>query len=132
MIPPFLLSLITAIVGFIWPAAPAWLPKMIATALPASIEIVAALESRLDLSGSQRFALATEGVGELLDEALDEVPEWRELSEARRDRILAGLVELALFSERVGSRAGGKADVRRTVRKIRDMERPVPSRAPVG
>jgi hypothetical protein len=128
--PPFLLSLLEALLGFFFPAAPAWLLPMLDAALPGTVEIVHALEDRDDLSGPARARLAIEEVGALLDEALDDVPEWRAISEARRDRIIGGLVELALFVERVSSRPGGRASARDAVWRIREGARPVPGQAP--
>lgn len=117
--PPFVLNLITALLTLLWPAAPAWLARVIADLIPAVGAIVAALEGREDLTGPERAEVAIVEVGAFLDVALDDVPEWSAISEARRDRIIAGLVELALFAERVAARPGGRADIRGAVRRIR-------------
>lgn len=49
-----------------------------------------------ELSGEIKFKAVCEGAGEIIDERLDDIPLWSEISEAARDRIVGGLVELAV------------------------------------
>lgn len=114
-----LTSIISLLMGLVFPAAPAWVSHAIATALPAVVDLVRELDHLRDRSGSDRRTFVVKEVGELLDSALDDVPEWAALDEEQRDRMIGGLVELALFIGRTGERAGGRADVRQALRKLR-------------
>lgn len=76
---------------------------IIAETLEVSVEIVTALRGQdwSTLSAAEKRRAAVESVASLIDERLDEVtPDpfgWSDLSEARRDRIVEGLVEITLF-----------------------------------
>ena len=112
-------AVLVALFQLVWPGAPAWLPRLGGEALPAIVALVRELDELQDRPGPQRAELVVKEVGQLLDEALDDVAEWHELEEARRDRILLGLVELALFVDRASSRQGGAAHVRKALRRLR-------------
>lgn len=111
--------LIGPIFSLIFPRAPAWIAKLIAAALPAVAELVEALDEAKDRSGADRFKFVVSEVRELLDDGLDEIPEWSELDEEQRDRILGGLVELCLFIHRASSTKKKRVNVRRALRKIK-------------
>ncbi len=107
------------IVGILFPRAPAWVSRLIVAALPAVAELVEALDEAKDRSGAERFKFVVTEVSELLDDGLDEIPEWSELDEEQRDRILGGLVELCLFIHRASSTKAKRLNVRRALKKIR-------------
>ncbi len=58
------------------------------------------LDTAKDRPGPERFQFVVAEVSEMLDDCLDEIPEWSKLEEDQRDRILGGLVELCLFIHR--------------------------------
>ena len=89
--------LIAAVLRLLFPKLAAWVPEMLAIAIPAVIEAVQELVENKQLDGSAKYKLVVTSVATLLDEALDDVPEWGDLSEDKRDRILGGMTELALF-----------------------------------
>tara|TARA_R110002012_G_scaffold186125_1_gene352683 strand:- start:657 stop:1016 length:360 start_codon:yes stop_codon:yes gene_type:complete len=107
------------ILTLIFPRAPAWVAKLIAAALPAVAELVEALDEAKDRAGTDRFTFVVQEVSELLDDGLDEIPEWSKLEEDQRDRILGGLVELCLFINRASSTKKNRVNVRRALRKIK-------------
>lgn len=113
--------LIAPLFGFLFPRSPAWVAQLIAAALPAVIDLVEEMDDLNDRPGNERFSFVITEVKELLDDGLDEIPEWSELDEKQRDRILGGLVELCLFIHRVSYGKGKKKrkNVRRAIRKIR-------------
>lgn len=107
--------LFAQLLGMVWPGVPAWVAPLLAELVPAVVRLVAKLDDREDLPGADRAERAVREVGAFLDARLDKFPEWRELSEEQRDRILLGLVELALF---VHKAAGGRGS-----RKVREALR---------
>ncbi len=112
--------LIAPLFSFLFPRAPAWVAQLVAAALPAVVELVEELDTAKDRPGPARFAFVVSEVSELLDESLDEIPEWSNLDEAQRDRILGGLVELCLFIHRASYKnKTGRRSVRKALRKIK-------------
>tara|TARA_R100000655_G_scaffold33875_2_gene66498 strand:- start:460 stop:816 length:357 start_codon:yes stop_codon:yes gene_type:complete len=105
--------------SLVFPRAPGWIARLISSALPAVIDLVEELDDAKDRPGPERFAFVVEETKEMLDASLDDVPEWGELKERQRDRILGGLVELCLFIHRVSHRKRGRKDIRKALRKIR-------------
>lgn len=89
--------LIGPLFSLLFPKAPDWLVPLITTGLPLVIDMVDALRDVADLSGAEKQRFVVEEARVLLDQGFDHVPEWSELSEERRDRIIAGWVETALF-----------------------------------
>ena len=69
---------------------------MIAQLIPAAIEVVRDLR-RISADGADKRAAAISVLHEFIDEYLDTLPHWKNISEERRDRILGGLVELILW-----------------------------------
>ena len=88
-------SLLALILAFLFPAAPKWVPDLIMATVEVVGEIVEDLKDHEDKA--ERLHMAVVGVHLLLDEKFDDIPEWAELGEAKRDRILAGAVELVLW-----------------------------------
>jgi hypothetical protein len=77
-----------------------WIAPLVATLLVLIFDLVRDLEGRTDLNGAERRALVMQRVASALDE-LDTMPAgWAKLSEARRDAIIRGLLELALMANR--------------------------------
>jgi hypothetical protein len=120
-----LASLIRSAVQLLLPGAKPWVAEFFSLAVPATIEMVQELQAS-SLRGSAKFQLAVNEVGELLDAALDEIPEWTDLEEEKRDAIIGGMVELAVFISAVvedkGKRASRK-DMLRAVRAVRSLRR---------
>ena len=69
---------------------------VLAQLIPAAIEVVRDLR-RLAATGAEKQAAAVQVLKEFIDDYLDGLPHWEDLSEERRDRILEGLVELTLW-----------------------------------
>ena len=111
--------LIGSVFSLLFPRAPGWVAALIASALPAVVELVEELDEAKDRKGPDRFRFVVAEVSELLDEGLDEIPEWERLSEKQRDRILGGLTELCLFIHRASHTKRKRRNVRRALRKIR-------------
>jgi len=111
--------LIGPLFTFLFPRAPSWVARLIAAALPAVIDLVEELDEHKDRAGPARFEFVVTEVTEMLDDGLDEIPEWGELKEAQRDRILGGLVELCLFIHRASYTKKKRKHVRRAIRKIK-------------
>jgi hypothetical protein len=120
-----LASLIRSAVQLLLPGAKPWVAEFFSLAVPATIEMVQELQAS-SLRGSAKFQLAVNEVGELLDAALDEIPEWTDLEEEKRDAIIGGMVELAVFISAVvedkGKRASRK-DMLRAVRAVRSLRK---------
>lgn len=114
---PFLVT----ILKLVWPAAPAWVLQLIGFGLPAAIEVAEALGSK-DATGPKKAEMAIDSIEEYLDE-LDDLPEWEDLTEAQRDRILVGLQELGYFLSRVGEKGHTR---RRLLPKLK-LRRDAPS-----
>jgi len=112
--------LIAPLFAFLFPRAPMWVASLVGAALPAVIDLVEELDTAKDRPGPERFQFVVVEVAAMLDEAMDEIPEWGNLEEKERDRILGGLVELCLFIHRTSyKKKRGKRDIRRALRKIR-------------
>ena len=88
--------IITSVVRLLFPKAPSWIAQLISLALPATIEMVRELND-LSIEGNLKFDMAVKEISELLDDAFDDLPEWSNLKEDQRDRIIGGLVELSVF-----------------------------------
>ena len=120
-----LASLIRSAVQLLLPGAKPWVAEFFSLAVPATIEMVQELKAS-SLRGSAKFQLAVNEVGELLDAALDEIPEWTDLEEEKRDAIIGGMVELAVFISAVvedkGKRASRK-DMLKAVRAVRSLRK---------
>lgn len=120
-----LASLIRSAVQLLLPGAKPWVAEFFSLAVPATIEMVQELQAS-SLRGSAKFQLAVNEVGELLDAALDEIPEWTDLEEEKRDAIIGGMVELAVFISAVvedkGKRASRK-DMLKAVRAVRSLRK---------
>ena len=72
-----------------------WLPSI----LEGAVDVVNDLEE-LTCKGEEKAKAAVKIVAAEIDEHADDVPGWGSLSEAARDRLVGGLVELALMVTR--------------------------------
>lgn len=106
----------------IFPKAPTWVGRLISIAVPAVIELVRELATR-DMAGEDKFDLAVREVGDLLDDAFDDIPEWSGLTEVQRDKILGGLVELAVFLEGLADSPNSDKKLRQARRALRSVRR---------
>jgi len=90
-------SLISSLVSLLFPKAPQWVGSFITALVPAIIDLVEELQDHDELEGSEKRTFVIKEVAELLDDSFDDIPNWTDLDESKRDRILGGLTELALF-----------------------------------
>jgi hypothetical protein len=120
-----LATLLPIIVRALAPKAPEWVLGLLIDGIPAIFDIVETLQET-ELAGADKFELATREVAEAFDEALDGVPAWSDITEARRDRIIGGLVELIVF---IAVDAQGLRKPRKTRRDFRRLWAEVALRA---
>jgi len=85
-----------AFIAFLFPRAPHWVGELVAALLPAVFDLVKTLTAK-DIPGADKRKIVVALVTEQLDEKMDDVPEWKDLDEGARDRIIGGMAELALF-----------------------------------
>ena len=109
-------SVLTALLTMLFPGIPAWLATFLSSVIPASIDVVREFASQEETGEVKRKA-AVAALAEFLDEEFDEIPQWRQIGEERRDRILTGLVELSYFVIEQGP-ANGR-NIRISLRKAR-------------
>lgn len=91
------ISLLTLLFPRQFAKLPPWLLPVLEEALPAVLELVDRLRDIPGMPGPEKKAFVVEQARAMFDEGFDQIPEWGALSEERRDRILGGLAELALF-----------------------------------
>jgi len=115
-------QIITGVMRLIFPKAPAWVAQLLSLAIPSTIEMVREL-NELQAEGKVKFGMAVGEISELLDDAFDDLPEWSSLSEEQRDRIIGGLVELAVFLEGLVGKMGKKQTLRSARGVMRSLRR---------
>ncbi len=115
-------QIITSVMRLIFPKAPAWVAQLLSLAVPATIEMVRELND-IQAEGKIKFGMAVSEISELLDDAFDDLPEWSSLSEEQRDRIIGGLVELAVFLEGLVGKVGKKETLRSARGVMRTLRR---------
>lgn len=105
------------------PSASPWVRNTITTLIPSVVALVVEVVEQKG-SGDQS-ELAIKGAEVVLDETLDELPAWKDIGEERRDKIIGGLAELALFIVSI-------AEADRSVRKriLKDARKLKASRIP--
>ncbi len=92
--------IVQSLLNLLLPSHARWIVPLLSVLLMLVFDLVRELEGREDLSGAERRALVMKRVAEAIDEC-DTMPAgWAELSEARRDAIVRGLLELALLANR--------------------------------
>jgi len=115
-------QIITGVMRLVFPKAPAWVAQLLALAVPATIEMVRELND-LKAEGDVKFGMAVSEISDLLDDSFDDLPEWSSLSEEQRDRIIGGLVELAVFLEGLVGKMGKKETLRSARGVMRSLRR---------
>jgi|TARA_A200000159_G_C7055861_1_gene228215 hypothetical protein len=115
-------QIITGVMRLVFPQAPAWVAQLLSLAVPATIEMVRELND-LKAEGKVKFDMAVSEIADLLDDAFDDLPEWSDLSEEQRDRIVGGLVELAVFLEGLVGKMGKKETLRSAKSVMRSLRR---------
>lgn len=110
MLDALLLNLLKLLV----PGAQGWMLSVISKLIPAVVEIFLEVSDAEDKTEAAILSTAS-----LLDDALDDIPEWETLSEDDRDDIIAGVAKLALFITQVASRPGGKRQLRQAKRTVK-------------
>ena len=93
--------LLSGLLPVLFPKIPMWVHLVLGDAIPAIVRLVRTMETDDTTKGPDKARKIIIASRQAMDEALDEIPEWREISEARRDRILGGIAELALFFTRL-------------------------------
>ena len=113
-------GVIDLIVRFTFPQAPPWIGVVLATVIPAVIDLVDAAGDT-DKTGGEKFAFVASEVDELLAESMAHVPAWHEWSSQGRQRITEGLTELAVFIHSLGAneQRAARRQVRRALKKLR-------------
>jgi hypothetical protein len=115
---PFLASLLSSLVGG---QIPAGIFRFILGLIP---EIADVVQTFMDqkYKGGDKAAAVVAATAELIDEKLDDIPEWADLSEEQRDRMLYGLVEWVYWGltlkEKHGRR-GSRKLMKLALRKLR-------------
>ena len=115
-------QIITGVMRLIFPKAPAWVAQLLSLAIPSTIEMVREL-NELQAEGKVKLGMAVGEISELLDDAFDDLPEWSSLSEEQRDRMIGGLVELAVFLEGLVGKMGKKQTLRSARGVMRSLRR---------
>ena len=115
-------QIMTSVIRLVFPKAPAWVAQLISLALPATIEMVREL-NEINMEGKLKFDMAVKEISELLDDAFDDLPEWSTLKEDQRDRIIGGLVELAVFLQGLVGKMGKKETLRSARGVMRSLRR---------
>ena len=115
-------QIITVVMRLVFPKAPAWVPQLISIAVPATFEMVKELKD-IKAEGKVKFGMAVTEISELLDDSFDDLPEWSSLTEEQRDRIIGGLVELAVFLEGLVGKMGKKKTLRSAKSAMRSLRR---------
>tara|TARA_R110000787_G_scaffold11103_1_gene37211 strand:+ start:4997 stop:5350 length:354 start_codon:yes stop_codon:yes gene_type:complete len=91
--------MLTGLIAFLFrvaaPKAPTWVPLLITALIKATMELVDELRNH-DAAGADKRAAVIVGVSGILDETLDDLPAWGDLTEDQRDRMIGGVTELAL------------------------------------
>tara|TARA_R110000737_G_scaffold26147_3_gene44966 strand:+ start:1202 stop:1588 length:387 start_codon:yes stop_codon:yes gene_type:complete len=99
------------VVGLLLPKAPQWVAPLLAAALPAIVELVEVVQD-VEEEGEELFMAVVMNVGDLIDNAFDDLPEWKDYPESGRDSIIKGFTELALFVNSVVQNKGKKVAVK--------------------
>lgn len=89
--------------------------------LPTVIEVVSGLLKSEGKGKDKRYAAVT-AISEFVDSSFDDLPEWKELDEEQRDRMIAGWVETALFIIKVegeGGKGSGKKLLKAALKKLK-------------
>jgi len=98
------------VVSLIAPQAPAYVKTIISAALPLVFDLAKDITSMIQKSGfdKQDVAEVAASVRDLLDESLDTVPGWADLSEAKRDTVLDALEILTVWCAELADQDGDK------------------------
>lgn len=94
----------------LFPQAAPWVRAFIAALVPALVELGEKVVALVKAKGTDPGPPMIKATAKLLDDAFDEIPEWRDLDEDERDAIIGGLSSLALFLVSLGR--GGKAKIK--------------------
>lgn len=114
---------LSVVLGLLFPKMETrWLREVLRVALPAAVSVVKTLEAR-DIPNAQKLEGAARQIADVLDVGFGALPEWRDLDDLARARIVNGLVELALFIYRVSDGPGGGKAARQATRAVRNAAR---------
>ena len=112
-------SIVRALFGLLFPAAPVWVADLVATVLPDLLRWVKEMEGASDLEGEAKFEYVMSKAQALIDHAFDGIPTWSEVSEEERDRMIGGLVEFLVGASRLASTKKERKALRKALRKLR-------------
>lgn len=105
----------------LFPKAADWVALLVAALFSSSLDFVEEAQEWDDATGPEKGEAVRGSVEKYLDEAFDHIPEWSELSEAKRDRIIVGNSELVLFI--IETADGDGVDLKATRKKLRKARR---------
>tara|TARA_R110000850_G_scaffold36495_2_gene96456 strand:+ start:3416 stop:3802 length:387 start_codon:yes stop_codon:yes gene_type:complete len=109
------------VVGLLLPKAPQWVAPLLAAALPAIVELVEVVQD-VEEEGEEVFMAVVMKVGDLIDNAFDDLPEWKEYPESGRDSIIKGFTELALFVHAIVQNKGKKVAVKNVAEALSKIQ----------
>lgn len=109
-------QLATWLFSLLFPHSPAWIGVVFSELFDAISDFVQDLESYKLMTGPEKLVYLVERATLFADKGLDDVPGWSVLDEAAKDRIYAGLAELALFFLRAQDEGVKPGAIRRAVR----------------
>lgn len=89
-------NLVSMVLGVLFPNAPKWIGDALAKAIPAVIEAVRGLKDN-GLSGAVKKTAALSSLREYLDEELDDLPGWKDMTEENRDKLIDSMIEVVWF-----------------------------------
>ncbi len=108
----FLAPLLSSLVGG---KVPVSVFTFILNLIPEIAEVIRELRDH-KAKGREKSKATVAATAELIDEKLDDIPEWRDLNEEQRDRMLYGLVEWVYWGMTIQEKHG-KRGSRRLLRK---------------
>ena len=108
---------VEALAGLLFPKAPTFAITIFIELFQATVEQVGQAREFEAMTGPEKRAHVVAAVVAYADEAFDDVPTWGDISEKRRDRIIGGLAELALFILEAKDDGTKPAAIRRKARR---------------
>jgi hypothetical protein len=99
--------------------------EFILALIPEVVEMIKELRA-IEAEGPEKAKAVVETTAEFIDETMDDaIPEWKDLSEERRDRMLYGLVEWVYWGIELEDKFGKKKSKQLFKRALKKMRREV-------
>lgn len=125
MLTALLTPAVALILRVVWPKAPAWVAALITKALPQVVRFVEEAAEAAHLTGDEKHEFVLHQVRIVLDEGLDDIPEWSELTEDERDELLDALIKWVVFIRRLQDHRAkpvtASKDLRKAFRGMRKL-----------